>query len=155
MRLVSCTRDVYVCLENFVSNNFCFSGMTNRHGHWVCWMSMRRKSKLLFGISGWCLCCCYALYPKNNKEEERTSKIVVSTWWLSSKQCCLSAGLRCRTLLSGRHERAALCTLLLCAGPIAGCSAVLAVGRCCGYRSLVCALAVCTKQKKKKEERKK
>ena len=28
---------------------------------------------------------------------------------------------------SGRHERTTVCTLLLCAGPIEGCSAVLAV----------------------------
>ena len=39
---------------------------------------------------------------------------------------------------SGRHERTAtvLCTLL-CAGPIAGCSAMLAVRRYGCYRSLV------------------
>ena len=28
---------------------------------------------------------------------------------------------------SGRHERTTVCTMLLCAGPIEGCSAVLAV----------------------------
>ena len=36
-----------------------------------------------------------------------------------------------------------VCALLLCAGPIAGCSAVLAVRiYCCGYRSLVCGFVV-------------
>ena len=39
----------------------------------------------------------------------------------------LSAGLRCRTLLYGRHDHTAVCTLLLCAAPIASYSAVLAV----------------------------
>ena len=60
---------------------------------------------------------------------------------------------------SGRHERTAVCGLLLCVGPIAGCSAVLAVRRYCGYRSLVCAFVVCAEEAgsktKKKEKRKK
>ena len=58
---------------------------------------------------------------------------------LSAKHLVVLAGLRCRTLLSGRHERTAVCTMLLCGGPIAGCSAVLPVRRYCIYRSLVCA----------------
>ena len=40
---------------------------------------------------------------------------------------------------SDRHESTTVCTLLLCAGPIEGCSAVLAVRRYYGFRSLVCA----------------
>ena len=57
---------------------------------------------------------------------------------------------------SGRHERTALCSLLLCAGPIAGRSAVLEVRRYCGYRSLVYAFVVCTEEagsKTKQEKR--
>ena len=48
---------------------------------------------------------------------------------------------------SGRHERTAVCGLLLCVGPIAGCSAVLAVrtSRYCGHRSLLCAFVVCAR----------
>ena len=49
--------------------------------------------------------------------------------------------LRCRILLSGRHELAAVCTLLLCARPVAGC-AVLVVRRYRGYGSLVCAFTL-------------
>ena len=47
---------------------------------------------------------------------------------------------------SGRHQRTAVCTLLLCAGPIAGCSVVLAVRRYWCYRSLICAFVVCAEQ---------
>ena len=38
---------------------------------------------------------------------------------------------------SGRYELTTVCTLLLCAGPIEGCSAVLAVRKYCGFRSWV------------------
>ena len=46
----------------------------------------------------------------------------------------------------GRHQRDAVCTLLLCAGPIEGCSAVLGVCRYCGFRSLVCVFVVCAEE---------
>ena len=47
---------------------------------------------------------------------------------------------------SGRYERAAACTLLLCAGSIAGCSAVLAMRRYYCYES---GLGVCLRAVRK------
>ena len=38
-------RSVYICLEACDYRAF-VSGMTNRHGHWVCWMSMDGKNSL-------------------------------------------------------------------------------------------------------------
>ena len=46
----------------------------------------------------------------------------------------------------GQHERTIMYFFMLCAGPIAGRSAVLAVRKCCGYRVLVCALVRCAKE---------
>ena len=37
--------NLYVCLEAR-DNRALVSGMTNRHGNWVCWMSMGGKSGL-------------------------------------------------------------------------------------------------------------
>ena len=65
------------------------------------------------------------------KEGKGAKKMLVRTWWLSAKHLFLFAGLCCRTLLSGRHIGAAVCIVLFCAGPISGCSAVLAVRRKC------------------------
>ena len=47
-----------------------------------------------------------------------------------------------------------ICTLILCAGPIEGCSAVLAVRTYCGFQSLVCAFVVCAKEKKQVQKQK-
>ena len=48
-----------------------------------------------------------------------------------------------------------VCTLLLCEGPIAGCSAVLAVRRyCCSYRSLVPSLRAVRKRNRLKNKKK-
>ena len=55
---------------------------------------------------------------------------------------------------SGLHERTTVCILLLCAGPIEGCSAVLAVRRYCGFRSLVCAFVVRTEEEKQVQKQK-
>ena len=49
---------------------------------------------------------------------------------------------------SGRHKRTTVWTLLLCSGPIEGCSLVLAVRRYCAFRSLVCAYVVCAEEEK-------
>ena len=57
--------------------------------------------------------------------------------------------LRCRTLVDTKVPTA-VCTLLLCAGPIEGCAAVLAVRRYCGFRSLVCAFVVFRRKAGKK-----
>ena len=61
--------------------------------------------------------------------------------------------------LPGQHERTAVRSLLVCAGPIAGCPAVLVVRSYCGYGSLVFAFVVCTeaseKVKKTKTKRRK
>ena len=80
------------------------------------------------------------------------------TRWLSATlDLLLSACLRCRTLVD-TNVLLCICTSLLCAGPITGCSSVHAVRRYCRYRSLDCAFAVCaeeagskTKDKKKKK----
>lgn len=67
-------------------------------------------------------------------------------------------GSRCRALLSSRHERTVvrmMCVLVLFAGPTAGCSAVLAIRRCCGHWSLVCAFnSVCAEEAGSKTKRK-
>ena len=55
---------------------------------------------------------------------------------------------------SGRHESTtAVCTLLLCAGPIEGCPAVPAVRRNYGFRSLVCA-SWCSEEEKQVKKQK-
>ena len=55
---------------------------------------------------------------------------------------------------SGRHEHTTLFALLLCAGPIEGCSAVLAVRRyCSGLRSLVCTFVWCAQKKKRQVQK--
>ena len=64
--------------------------------------------------------------------------LVLCTWLVSATpgllfRACLLALSHC-----GRHESGTACTLLLSAGPIEGCSAVLAVRRYYNYRSLVC-----------------
>ena len=45
----------------------------------------------------------------------------------------MPACLRCRTLVDTKVLRVLLCTLMLRAGPIEGCSAVLAVRRYCAF----------------------
>ena len=53
----------------------------------------------------------------------------------------MPACLGCRTLVDTKVLP--VCTLLpCCAGPIEGCSPVLAVRRYCGFRNLVCAFVV-------------
>ena len=51
----------------------------------------------------------------------------------------MPACLRCCTLVDSKVLLYLVCTLLLCAGPIEGGSAVLALRRYYGFRSLVCA----------------
>ena len=70
----------------------------------------------------------HALLKEQKQRGKKGQNILVRAWWRSVKHLS-SAGLRCRTLLSGRHERTAVCTLLFGAGLIAGYSAVLAVRR--------------------------
>ena len=83
---------------------------------------------------------------------------------LGNTSLALSSLLDCVVNLGSSRTYCCMCFAAR-AGPIAGCSAVLAVRRHCGYRSLVCIFAVCeagskTKQskkqgKKKREENKK
>ena len=89
---------------------------------------------------------CWWLYIQGKTTRwKMTHKLLVRTWWLWAEHSCfVSAGLRCRRLLSGRHERttAAVPEYLCCSvqGRLQGRSAVLAVRRYyCGYRGLVCA----------------
>ena len=57
---------------------------------------------------------------------------------------------------SGRHERTTVSTLLLCAEPIEGCSAVLVVRRYHRrFRGLVCAFVVASEEKKSGSKNKK
>ena len=62
--------------------------------------------------------------------------LVLGTWLVSATPDLLFH--TCLLVLShsGRHESTTVCTLLLCAGPIEGSSAVLAVRRYYGFRSL-------------------
>ena len=59
----------------------------------------------------------------------------------------MPAFLRRRTLVDTKVLLYEVCTLLLCAGPIEGCSAVLAVRRYYDFRSLVCA-SWCSEEEK-------
>ena len=63
--------------------------------------------------------------------------------------------LRCRGLVDTNvlllHQG---CTVLFCVGPIAGCSAVLAVGRYCVFGSLVCDSVLCAKEAQVQEQKK-
>ena len=89
----------------------------------------------------------------NNKEEEKKQNtclyysymVALGNTWLYS---CL---LGCVVALWS------ICTLLICAGPVAGYSAVLAVRRYCGYRSLICAFVLWAEagSKAKQEKEKK
>ena len=76
------------------------------------------------------------------KEQRGTKDITYSYVHSVSAKHLFSAGLRCRTVLSGRHERAAVGTLLLCAGRMQAVLLFLLryIRRYrCGYRSLGCA----------------
>ena len=83
------------------------------------------------------------------KEDKKKHKILLQ--WFSAT-CGLLFHARLLALLHfGRHERTIVWTLLLCGGPIEGCSLVLAVRRHFGFRSLVCACVVCAEEKKTKK----
>ena len=92
-----------------------------------------------------------------NKEEatKKDEKIIIKmnillhgTWLPATLDLLFHA---CLLALShsGRHASTTVCTLLLCAWPIEGCSAVFAVRvrRYCGFRSLVRAFVVCAEEK--------
>ena len=65
----------------------------------------------------------------------------------------MPACLRCRTVVDTKVLLYQVCTLLLCAGPIEGCSAVLAVRKYYGFRSLVCASWCSEKEKQVQKEK--
>ena len=90
--------------------------------------------------------CCFGFINEGQQRGKKAEN--TRTWWLSATLDLLFFVYLLALSHSGRHERTAVWTLLLCGGPNAGCSAVLAVGRyCCGYRSEL--------KKKRKEEKKK
>ena len=60
---------------------------------------------------------------------------------------------RCRTLVDTKVLVPVVCTLLLCAGPIEGYSAVLAVRKYYGFRSLVC-VSWCSVEEKQVQKQK-
>ena len=149
--------------------------MTNRHGHWVCWMSMGGKNSFKHTASSSVervvevtakrrLFLVTSVTPISRRYMEKNSNELLFALWKTKKEqkrkketyntrIWLSATLdlfhACLLALShsGRHKRTALCTLLLCPGPIEGCSAVLTVRRyCCGFRWLVCAFVVCAEK---------
>ena len=72
---------------------------------------------------------------------------------LSNNWLALSCLLACVAALWSTRKYYAVCTLLLCAGPIEGCSAVLAVRRYYGFRSLVCA-SWCSEEEKQVQKQK-
>ena len=73
---------------------------------------------------------------------------MLGTWLVSGTPDLLFHACLLALSHSGRHESATVCTLLLCSGPIEGCSLVLAVRRYCAFRSLVCAYVVCAEEEK-------
>ena len=83
----------------------------------------------------WWLYFLLRISSEQQQSGKKDNKIIVRTRrWLWAKHL-FSAGMRCRTLISGRDERAAVRTLLLRAGLIADVSAVLAVHRHCHYKT--------------------
>ena len=87
---------------------------------------------------------------QQRKRKKRNKK---SRTWLSATLYLLFHACLLALSHSGRHERITACTLLLCAGPIEGCSAVLAVRRYYGFRSLVCASWCSEKEKQVQKEK--
>ena len=71
---------------------------------------------------------------------------------LSNNWLALSCLLACVAALWSTRKYYAVCTLLLCAGPIEGCSAVPAVLTYYGFRSLVCA-SWCSEEEKKQVQK--
>ena len=86
---------------------------------------------------------------RNNKEERGKTETQNTRTWVSATLDLLINAFLLALSHSGRHERTTVCTLLLCAGPIEGCFAVLAARRYySGFRILVCAFVVCAEEKK-------
>ena len=65
--------------------------------------------------------CCW-LYKQRTAKRHKIH--VHGGWWLSATRGLLFIVCLFALSLSGQHERTAVCTLLLCAGPMEGCSAV-------------------------------
>ena len=104
----------------------------------------------------------YLILAKKNltkhrrKKKKRNKKLNTRTWHmarLSNTWLALSCLLACVVAHSSRHESATVCTLLLCAGPIEGCSAVLAARRYYGFWGLVCA-SWCPEEEKQVQKQK-
>ena len=115
------------------------------------WVSalLRKKTKII--VVG------FLRIHKASKRKKRDIKnwiLVLGTWLVSAAPDLLFHAYLLALLHSGRHESTTVCFLLLCAGPIEGCSAVhvLAVRRYYGFRSLVCA-SWCSEQKKVQKQK--
>ena len=88
------------------------------------WNDESARTLGVLDVDGWkirsttssCRCFFFFFFIQitSTKEENRTkTHSYVHTWWLSATYSFLPAGLRCCILLSGRHEHAAVCSLLL------------------------------------------
>ena len=89
----------------------------------------------------------------NKKKNQRNLQKPKTRAWLSATRDFLFYACLLALSHSGRHERTTLCTSLLCAGPIEGCSGVLAVRGYYGFRSLVCA-SWCSEEEKHVQKQK-
>ena len=79
--------------------------------------------------------------------------LVLGTWLVSATPDLLFHACLLALSHSGRHESTTVCTLLLFAGQTEGYSAVLAVRRNYGFRSLVCA-SWCSEEEKQVQKQK-
>ena len=100
------------------------------------------------------------VFTHQTKHQRRRKKrnreiwiLVVGTWLVSATLDLLFHACLLALSHSGRHESTTVCTLLLCAGPVESCSAVLAVRRYYGFRSLVCA-CWCSEEEKQVQKQK-
>ena len=92
---------------------------------------------------------------KQTTFEEEKKKQNNRTNWLSATLCSFFYAPLLALSHSGRHERTTACTLLLCAGPIGGCSAVLAVRTVDTAAAAFGAWYVCAHKKRKFKNKKK
>ena len=93
--------------------------------------------------------CCWRYEHIFKEQRGKKETLNTRTWWLSATLDLVA--LVCLPALShsGRYGRTVvrIHTLLLCAGRIARCCAVLAARRYrCGYWGLVCAFVVCAEE---------
>ena len=97
--------------------------------------------------------CCFGFINEGQQRGKKAEN--TRTWWLSATLDLLFFVYLLALSHSGRHERTTACTLLLCAGPIGGCSAVLAVRTVDTAAAAFGAWYVCAHKKRKFKNKKK